>query len=230
MIRFWVMLLAVWGICVFSTAYAADLPSIPAKKMTAPVKKPPKLQKRTAKPPRAGVETRSVPKIAVKVPKVSADPDGDEMNLVWVLEPLVANSDGAKLEDSASVESNLLVTDPGSVSQTKMIIELSGHVVKTARTTARIDIRIGTSNRTVFWKSSDVEAGKFKISLNQPMPAGKLPDYFPVSALAFVTKDGKNGAAMISLEKVVVRVGKVQLTGAKKDPATLEVTGSISTN
>ena len=59
---------------------------------------------------------------------------------------------------------------------------------------------------------------------------GKLPDYFPVSALAFVTKDGKDGAAMVSLEKVIVRIGKLQTVGAKKDPETEGITGSISGN
>jgi hypothetical protein len=230
MIRRWVMLLAVCGMCVSLTADAADLPSFTPKRIAAPEKKAPKLQKRAAKPSSTGVATRSLPKIAPKEKKASLDPVDVDMNLVWVLEPLIANSDGAKREDSASVEANLVVTDAGRVSQSDMTIELTGHVVKTTRTTARIDIRIGNSNRTISWDSDDVLSGKFQISLNQPMSTGQLPDYFPVSALAFVTKEGKDGAAMVSLEKVVVRMGKIQLTGAKKNPATSEVTGSLSAN
>lgn len=230
MIRRWVMLSAVWGMCVSLTADAADLPSFTAKRIAAPEKKVTKLRKRAETPPRTSVATRSLPKIAAKEKKVSLDPGGADMNLVWVLGPLIANSDGAKREDSASVEANLVVTDAGRASQSDMIIELTGHVVKTTRTTARIDIRIGNSNRTISWDSDDVLSGKFQISLNQPMSTGQLPDYFPVSALAFVTKDGKEGAAMVSLEKVVVRMGKIQLTGAKKNPATTEVTGSLSAN
>jgi hypothetical protein len=230
MIRRWVMLLAVWGMCVSLTADAADLPSFTAKRIAAPEKKVTKLRKRAETPPRTSVTTRSLPKIAAPEKKVSLDPGGADMNLVWVLGPLIANSDGAKREDSASVEANLVVTDAGRASQSDMIIELTGHVVKTTRTTARIDIRIGNSNRTISWDSDDVLSGKFQISLNQPMSTGQLPDYFPVSALAFVTKEGKEGAAMVSLEKVVVRMGKIQLTGAKKNPATTEVTGSLSAN
>jgi hypothetical protein len=224
------MLLAVMGMCVSSTAQAADLPSLTPKKVAAPVKKAPKLQKKTKTPSNIGTVTRALPRSVAKENNVSLDPVDTDVNLVWVLDPLVANSDGAKREDSSSVEANLVVTDPGIVTQSDMIIELTGHVVKTTRTTARIDIRIGNSNRTVAWDSDDVLSGKFQITLNQPMSAGQLPDYFPVSALAFVTKDGKEGAAMVSLEKVVVRMGKIQLTGSKKNPATSEVTGSLSAN
>jgi hypothetical protein len=230
MIRRAVMFLAVCGLCFASMADAADLPFYTAKKTTSAVKKTPKPHKVVVKTPRIAAVEPAKTKIKLETPKRALQPTGSEMNLVWVLDPLVANSDGAKREDSASVEANLVVTEPGSVLQSEMIIELSGHIVKTIGTTARLDVRIGNSHRTVSWSTDDVQSGKFKISLNEVIAAGKLPDYFPVSALAFATKDGKQGAAMVSLEKVVLRVGKVQAVATQKDPATNEVTGSISNN
>lgn len=226
--------------CIASVADAADLPSYTPKKVVTAIRKAPKPQKPVAKPQRKAVAKPTIVKSTIvkptatkpvsNAPQVAVVPDDLDMNLVWVLDPLVANSDGPKREDSASVEANLIVVEPGQVSQSTMAIELTGHIVKTARTTARLDIQIGGSYRTVAWTSDEVRAEKFTISLNEPMKAGELPGYFPVSALAFVTKESKEGAAMVSLEKVTVRVGKVKHLAKKKDPATAEVTGSISTN
>ena len=143
------------------------------------------------------------------------EPTDNSVDMSWVLKPLVATSDGPKKEGSASQVAHIVVTEPGYVSEPGMTIELSGHIVKTAGTTARIDIQIGKIRRVVLWKSEDVQAGKFKLSLDEAMPTGKLPPYFSVSALVFVTKEGKTGAAMVSLEKVVVRVGKVRLAASQ---------------
>jgi hypothetical protein len=247
MIRRLVILLAFCGMCVASTANAADLPQYTPKKIekVANVKKTTKAQAEKSKAVKAkavrsvAVPTKAVatePKLAIAPPKkpiaeapiVEREPQANEVNLTWVLDPLVANSDGAKLEDSASEEANLVVTEPGQMSRPAMVIELSGHVVKTANTKARLDIQIGKIHRTVSWTSDDIQAGKFKISLIENVAKGQLPGYIPVSALAFVTKDGRDGAAMISLEKVVLRLGSVQMTQIQKDPATSEVTGSIS--
>ena len=229
MIRCAVVFLAVCGMCVASAVDAADLPAYNGKTIAKAVKKTAKLKKIPSKVARVAVVQIPARKIVPLSRSVAIEPDGGEINLIWTLDPLVANSDGAKHEDSASEETNLVVTEPGTVSQPYMIIELTGHVVKTMRTTARIDIQIGKTHRIVSWKSDDIQSGKFRILLNEAMPEGQLPDYIPVSALAFVTKEGKEGAAMVSLEKVVVRVGKVRLAGEPKDPAT-SVTGSISAN
>jgi hypothetical protein len=194
---------------------AADVPSasVYAKHSAVKTQKKPKLSllKRAAKMPVAKplqakdqerlIVTRSLPK-----------PDKtEEIDLSWVLDPLVANADGSKKEDSAAIQGNLVVTEAGYVSSPYMQIELNGHVVKTADTTVRIDIKIDGKNHTTSWLADDIQAGKFKITLNAEMAEGKLPAYFPVSAIAFVTNSSKGGAAMVSLEKINVRVGKVRL-------------------
>jgi hypothetical protein len=227
------VLLVLSIMCLATVVEAADLPAYPVVKAAKPIKKAPKPKKTVLVAP--PVETIKTPKAAAvktasKIPKTAVEPAGTEISLTWVLDPLVANSDGAKREDSAGVEANLVVTEPGNAIRPAMVIELTGHVIKTARTSVRLDIRVGSVRRIVNWNSDDIQSGKFNISLNGAMTAEKLPAYIPVSALAFVTKDGKEGAAMVSLEKVVVRLGNVDLATSIKDPATPEITGSISTD
>jgi hypothetical protein len=228
MIRLGVVLLAVWMFCVVPTANAADVPFLATNSSVTREKPKLKVQKPRSKQVRATKAKAAAAAPNSKQTKAVPEQANDELNLVWVLDPLSANSDGAKREDSAGVETNLVVTEPGNVLAAGTVIELSGHVVKTAQTTARIDIRIGKASRTVSWNADDVQSGRFKISFNQPISSDKLPEYFPVSALAFVTKDGKVGASMISLEKVVIRFQRSKATASKKDPATNLVTGSIS--
>lgn len=248
MIRRAAVLLVVSGMCFATVVEAADLPAYPVVKVAKPsiksskpkktvlkappvatLKAPKKPAEKTAsKLPNAAVEPAE--KTDSKLPEAAVEPVGKEVNLTWVLDPLVANSDGAKREDSASVEANLVVTEPGDTLPSAMVIELTGHVIKTVDTSVRLDIRVGGLRRVVNWKADDVQSGKFHISLNGPMTGEKLPDYLPVSALAFVTKEGKEGVAMVSLDKVVVRLGNMNLADKKQDPATSEVTGSISTD
>jgi hypothetical protein len=227
MIRRAALLLAVCGVCFSSIAIAADLPTWTPQRVKSvvkhPIKKAPK--KVVSKPAKAKVLAAKVPMkdvtedptaktVAVK-PKTSSQPQSEILDLTWLLNPLVATSDGSKNEGSASQTTNLVVTESDFEAEPEMVIELSGHVVKTLGTTARIDIKIGKNHRTVAWTSDDIEAGKFSVTLTEKIPNGPLPAYLPVSALAFVTKPGKNGAAMVSLEKVIVRIGKLRLVTAE---------------
>jgi hypothetical protein len=221
------LLLAVCGAYIASAAIAADLPAYHPKQVTSPVQKKLKRKKTTAVKPDVLKAKPALERTVRKQPSSEAQ-TSDVVSLTWQLDPLVANSDGAKREDSASVEAHLLVPQPAKISHPTMIIELTGHVVKTVNTTARLDIRVGKSHRILSWNSDDVKAGKFKIVLNEPTTAGALPDHYAVSALAFVTKDGREGAAMISLERVVLRLGAENTAHIQTDPATPEVTGSIS--
>lgn len=153
--------------------------------------------------------------VAVVSPELPEVEVGGELDMAWILDPLVAHADGPKREGSASIAGNLVVVEPGYVTSPYMVIELNGHIIKTPQTTVRIDVQIGKTTRSVSWKSDDVQAGRFNVELTAPMQAGKLPGYFPVSAIAFVTREAKGGAAMVSLEKIRVRVGKVKQVAAQ---------------
>lgn len=202
--------------CIGWAASAADLPSMPhpkkAQAQTLQQKPKIKLQKTAAK--RAitkPVKTAKISDLAM-VPDEPAVSDRKEVDLSWVLGPLVATADGPRKEGSASVEGNLIVVEPGYVTSPYMIIELSGHVVKTAGSTARIDIKVAGKSRKVVWDLDAVESGAFTIKLNETLSEGSLPAYFHVSALAFATKTKRGSVAMVSLEKVRIRVGETQLS------------------
>ncbi len=226
MIRRLVLSIVVCLYCVGSVVSAADLPSynpplkskivkapkkhsgIPKKvAVNAPLLKP-------AKVPFAKAET-AVEEKAVANREIPPESGNREIDLSWVLDPLVANADGAKKEGSSGVEGNLVVAEPGFLTSPYMIIELRGHIIKTLNSTARIDIRIAGKNHTVSWPAEDVQSGKFVITLTEKVPEGALPSYFPVTALAFVTNAAKGGAVMVSLEKINIRLGKVRLAASQ---------------
>jgi hypothetical protein len=211
MIRRLVILLIAACVCYGPVATAADLPLMRAAGAVQPRKAAVKPKKSNVKTPQVAIAPKQNLKQQADTSKAVGVPKGTEIDLQWVLDPLVATADGSKTEGSASAEANLIVVEPGSMSSSYMVIELSGHVVKTAQTTARIDVRIGDIRRTVSWKTDDVESGRFKVEFRADIAEGKLPDYFPVSAIALVTNGGKATAVMVSLDKIGVRVGNVLL-------------------
>jgi hypothetical protein len=206
--RGWLLLL-LSCLCCVQLASAADLPLNKATEITPPSKPIQKLKKQSVKRPQLAFERKPKLKSEQETPQAVVVPKANEIELLWVLDPLVAYADGNKPEGSASAETNLIVVEPSETPLPNMTIELSGHVVKTVQTTARIDVRIGNIRRSVSWKSDDVEAGRFKVAFKAVMTDDKLPSYFPVSAIALVTHSGESGAAMVSLDKIEVRLGSV---------------------
>jgi hypothetical protein len=222
MIRRLFILVALSALCFGTTADAADLPSTPMKRVPHLIKtsvKPKKaaavkLKKALVQPidtkPTPASEDSQVVSSKDKIEPIVIEPKANEINMLWLLDPLIASADGQKKEGSSSVESTLVVVEPGYLSLPYMVIELTGHIIKTANTTARLDVHIGDVYRTASWKPEEVKSGKFKIELKAPMQEGKLPTNFLVSAVAIVTKDAKDGVVMVSLERVLVRLGKVR--------------------
>lgn len=207
------MVLVSVGLCAGWSASAADLPMSPSS-----------ASKRTL-----AADARKVPKnaitlqrkAAIAVPDLAAAKTGSggqsqEIELSWFLNSLSANADGGKDEGAASMEGNLVVAQPGLVTSPYMVIEVDGHIVKTPGTTVRVDITVGKVRRSVNWSSDQVKSGSFSVSLNAPMKAGRLPSYFPVSAIALVSREGNQGVAMVSLEKIRVRLGKVAQVAANQ--------------
>jgi len=213
--------------CAASLACAADLPllivekapihhktkivqrkafALPGKKLAILAKKAGHKQQLAVVLPAA-----TMPAPAIKPPALPSA----MTNLSWVLGPMVANADGGKNEGSASATGNLVVDRPGASYGPEMVIELDGHVVKTVQSTVRLDIHIGPFQKSLVWSADEIKSGIFKITLTEKAPAGVLPAYIPVTALAFVTKVGDGHAAMVSLEKIVVRLGNAQIISAK---------------
>jgi hypothetical protein len=215
MIRRLFMLLIVSCLCCGPGASAADVPFSKLGDAQQPVKPSAKLKKKIAKSTIPANSRKSNIKAAADTQQAVNAPTANEIEMSWVLDPLMAHADGGKREGSASAEANLVVTEPGFASASYMTIELNGHIVKTARTTARVDVRIGSKTNTLEWTSDDVQSGRFNRTFKATLPEGKLPPYFPVSAIAFVTRERDGGAVLVTLEKIVVRVGNIVLADAQ---------------
>jgi hypothetical protein len=220
-------------LCTAGFSFAADLPSFDVKTTPIHHKKPvqpkkPVIIKETALHTKKAapkvqlvdllpVETKAPVAIAqvpiVKVPKpMTAKPLHD---LTWVLGLMAANADGGKREGSASATANFVVDKPGMACGPEMVIELQGHLVKTLQSTARLDVQIGKTKKTIRWNADEISSGSFKITLNEKIPVGILPNFIPVTALAFVTQTGVGHAAMVSLEKIVLRFPGQQVISSK---------------
>lgn len=215
MIRRLFMLLIMGCLCHAPAASAADVPFSKlgdTQQSAKPVAKP---KKKTAKTNSPANSRKAKIKAAAETQQAVIAPTANEIEMSWVLDPLMAHADGGKREGSASATANLVVTEPGFASASYMTIELNGHVVKTAHTTARIDVRIGGKSHTIEWPADDVQSGRFNRTFKATLPEGKLPPYFPVSAIALVTRERDGGAVLVTLEKIVVRVGNIVLADAQ---------------
>jgi hypothetical protein len=208
-------------LCFSSLSFAADLPLHAEKSKPVHYKKMVLHLKKTISKPKQIALVPSLTKLHVtKKPapvvegSIPVTPQA-ESNLSWVLGPMVANADGGKREGSASATANIVVEAPGTSFGPEMIIELEGHVVKTIQSTVRLDIHVGDVKKSVTWNSDEIKSGIFKITINEKVPVGVLPTLIPVSALGFVTQAGEGHAAMVSLEKIVLRFTAPQVISEK---------------
>lgn len=153
---------------------------------------------------------------SVVKPKTLAFVNGRErLGLTMTLDTLVANADGAKLEASSSMTGDFVIQQPHSLSLPAMVVELSGHIIKTAGSTAHMEVTIGASKKVVDWASADVQSGPFTITMNEAVPNGQLPAPFPISALVLANKDPGGGAVLISLDKIDISLGQVRVARAE---------------
>jgi hypothetical protein len=149
-------------------------------------------------------------------PKAVTFANGPEkLGLSMTLDTLVANADGATLEDSSSMIGDFVVQQPHHVSLPTMTVELSGHIIKTAGSTAHLEVTIGASKKIVDWTSTEVLSGPFTVTMNEAVPNGQLPAPFPISALVTVSKEAGGGAVLISLDKIDVGIGQVRVARAE---------------
>lgn len=204
-------------LCTADLSFAADFPSNivnvahsqPKKTAFKPKKTLPKPQKTGVQPVVAKVQDAKAPASVVDKPTpISPKAAG---NLSWVLGPMTANADGGKREASNSATANIVVDKPGTSFGPEIMIELNGHVVKTIQSTVRLDVQIGEMRKSVVWHADEIKSGIFKITINEKIAAGVLPALIPVSAIAFVTQEGEGHAAMVSLEKIVLRFANPQI-------------------
>jgi hypothetical protein len=206
--------------CTTGTAVGADLPSLVKSKVPAQPKHVASQKLRPLKPrktvhnlqPAAAVPKKADVTITIEPSDLPAT---TPLTLSWVLKPMVANADGGKIEGSASETGYIVIEKPGTLCGPEMLINLHGHIVKTTNSTVRLDIQVGHMQRSIIWSPDKIESGKFNIALTEKSQACVSGNYIPVTALAFVTKEGHDHAAMISLEKVILRYEGPQIVGSQ---------------
>ncbi len=148
---------------------------------------------------------------AVKPKTVTVKNNPKQLSFAMKLNSLVASADGSKTENSAGMNGSFVVQQPSNMPLSSMTIELRGHVVKTAGSTATLDITIGGVLKTITWGPDDVVSKTFNIKLNEPIAGGIVPVILPVSAIALVTKNTDEGAVLVSLESIKVNLGQLKL-------------------
>jgi hypothetical protein len=156
-------------------------------------------------------EFRQDAESAVKPKSVSVVNGQEDLSVAMTLDTLVANADGAKTEDSSSFSGEFLIQQPHYVTLPAVDIELKGHIIKTAGSTARLEVTIGNTRETITWAANEVASGAFSKSITSPIAKGQLPAPFPVSAAVFVNKEAGSGAVLVSLESIDVKIGRVRL-------------------
>ena len=208
--------------CAATLVSAADLPYFPVhqaavhlKKITKPKVKVAQSAQKTGPNPLLAAPLPAKAKLPAPVSTPVSAVSETKQNLTWVLPAMVAHADGGKQEGSASAVGNIVVDKPGPSFGPQIVIELEGHIVKTIQSTARLDIHVGSIEKSLVWNADEIKSGVFKITLIEKAPGGSVPPYIPVSAIAFVTKSGDGHAVMVSLDKIVLHFGTMDVISTK---------------
>jgi hypothetical protein len=151
------------------------------------------------------------PDSAVKPNSVSVVTGNDQLGLTMSFTALQASADAQKSEDSASLMGEFVVSQPAFVSLPKMVVEVHGHIVKAAGSTANIALTVGPSTQTITWASTDVDSGNFARTFTADVPNGQLPTPFPISATILVTRDQSAQPILVTVDQLTVKVGGVHV-------------------
>ena len=138
---------------------------------------------------------------------VSVDSHREALHFSMKLDTLSATADGSKMEGTSTFSGNFTVLQPYNVSLPVAKIEIKGHIVKTAASSARLDIVVGDAKEKITWDENEVAAGQFDKTLNVVIANGQVPVVFPVSATLLVTKSPGSGAIFVSLDSIDVEIG-----------------------
>jgi hypothetical protein len=183
-IRWLALSVSVLVACSAYGAQAADLPSYTPKAKAKIAKVVP------AKPKKVTQKAAQTVNLAGDV-QLSVAPKAFE-----------ANADGDKQEDSASLIRKLAVPKKSRGYRSDMRVTITGHIIKTSGSTARVDVSAGAAKHSFTWPADEEKSGKFNISFNYTMPQGNLPAMVPLSAIAFVTKEKKAAVVLVTIDKI----------------------------
>jgi hypothetical protein len=92
-----------------------------------------------------------------------------------------------------------------------MQIELKGRIVKTAGSTAGLDVNIGNQHQVIEWKENEEVAQPFVRTIQAAIAGGQLPNPFAIAINVYAKKTPDKGAAIITLESMEVRAGSAKV-------------------
>jgi hypothetical protein len=144
---------------------------------------------------------------SIKPKSWDAKTASNSMSLSMTFDSLTAKADGNINDASSDFSGYFTVQQPRSVSMPTMQIELKGNIVKTAGSTASLDVKIGGQSQLIEWKEEEEVAGPFLKTINASIAGGQLPNPFAISVTANAKKQPDKGAAVISLESIEIRAG-----------------------
>ncbi len=132
-----------------------------------------------------------------------------ESNVGLKILELIANAEGTKTDSSSNFSGNFAVDQPKFMPIKKVDIDVSGVIIKTNGTTAKINITIGDTVKTVEWPAEKEIAESFTTTITIDLPDGRLPSPFPVTANVQVNKPSDSGSALVSIKEINMRVGAI---------------------
>ncbi len=142
-----------------------------------------------------------------KPPVVSVASHKGTLSADMKLDGVVANADVEKTEASAVFTGQFLATQPKRVELGSFKATVSGLIVKTAGTTARIDFSFGDIKKTVEWQDADVKSERYTTEIVAAVPGSRIPVPFPVTALLLAKKADSTGTVLITVDSIKIDVG-----------------------
>jgi hypothetical protein len=149
------------------------------------------------------------------------------LSVSMVVEDFSANAEGEKTEATASFTGSFLVTQPAKVQLSRLHATVSGIIVKTPGSTVDLALSFGPAKSTISWADVETKSERFTRDVDMILPDGRLPSPFEVSALAFVKKPGKEGAALVTLDKITIEIGEALVGANDKKPALPEAAPAL---
>jgi hypothetical protein len=132
-----------------------------------------------------------------------------ETNLAMKIDAFEVKAEGDVNESTSSFSGHFEVSQPARLPIRKVEVEISGLIIKSAGSTAMINVNFGGTTKTITWGEADTLAQAYKETITIELPDGRLPAPFPVEAIATVKKAPNGSSVLVTLKEINVRMGEL---------------------
>jgi hypothetical protein len=150
-----------------------------------------------------------------KASKIDASAAARSLSLTMAVEDFSASAEGEKTDAAATLSGSFLVSQPSKLQLTSLHAKVSGIIVKTQGSTARLDLAFGDTKSVIEWTEAETKSERFTREFDAIIPNGKLQSPFVITAFALVKKPGKEGAALVTLDSIDIQIGEA-LVGTRE--------------